>query len=167
MSAVLPTKIHQGPIRDPALWTPGELDTDRRWEIELSKEQADDLRTGLERVRGLEIAEIDTANFPLTRCREVIEKIRQELISGRGLALLHRFPVEGHERDDIARMYWGFCAHLGPGVTQNSDAGLIHYVTEGRLRPHQGTRGVGNPGRVSLHVDLADVVDTVDVEQNP
>ena len=30
-------------------------------------------------------------------------------------------------------MYWLFCCHLGVGVTQNSDATLIHYVTEGKL----------------------------------
>ena len=54
---------------------------------------------------------------------------------------------------------------MGTGLTQNSDSTLIHYVTEGKLRPNQGTRGVGNPGKVSLHVDLADVVSLLCVRQ--
>ncbi len=38
-------------------------------------------------------------------------------------------------------------------------------MTEGRLRPNQGTRGVGDPGLVSLHVDLADIVSLLCVRQ--
>lgn len=38
-------------------------------------------------------------------------------------------------------------------------------MTEGSLRPNQGTRGVGNPGKVSLHVDLADCVTLLCVKQ--
>jgi hypothetical protein len=64
-------------------------------------------------------------------------------------------------------MYWGLCTHLGTGVTQNGDATLIHYVTDGRLRPGQGSRGVGNAGRVGLHSDLADVVSLLCVRQAP
>ena len=165
MSAILSAKFHQSSIKDPAHWTRGELDADRSWDIRLSNDQVDDLCMGLEFLRSLEIAEIDAAKFPLKCCQDLIEGIRRELISGRGFVLLRGFPVEGYGREDIARMYWGFCAHLGTGVTQNGDGGLIHYVTEGRLRPNQGTRGVGNPERVSLHVDLADVVSLLCVRQ--
>ena len=62
----------------------------------------------------------------------------------------------------------GACAtHLGRGITQNSDAGLIHYVTDGKLRPRQGTRGVGDPGPVELHIDLSDIVALYCVQQAP
>ena len=40
-------------------------------------------------------------------------------------------------------------------------------MTDGKLRPRQGTRGVGNPGKVNLHVDLADCVGLYCVRQAP
>ncbi|MCA8928003.1 MAG: TauD/TfdA family dioxygenase [Alphaproteobacteria bacterium] len=153
------------PIIEPAAWTAADLAANRRWEITLAAAEVSDLEQACTGARALPLERITTANFPLPHCQRTIARIREELRSGRGIALLHGFPVEGRDLGDIERMYWGFCAHLGTGLTQNGDGNLIHYVTEGRLRPNQGTRGVGNPGKVSLHVDLADVVSLLCVRQ--
>ena len=83
------------------------------------------------------------------------------------MAVLHGVPTGGHDLDALEKLYWGLNTHLGTGVTQNSEAGLLHYVTDGKLRPRQGTRGVGNPGKVNLHVDLADCVGLFCVRQAP
>jgi hypothetical protein len=167
MRSRLPSSIHRAPITEPSAWTPADLRNGDEWEVHLGPLQVDDLLCALERVNRqvLPLDQITREAFALPNCESIILRIRQGLCTGRGFALMHGFPVEGHEREDIARMYWGFCAHLGLGVTQNSDGGLIHYVTEGRLRPSQGTRGVGNPGTVSLHVDLADCTSLLCVQQ--
>jgi len=156
-------------ITEPAAWTPQDLAADTSWDISLTQRQADELIDSLAVVKktGAPLAHIGKADFPLPGNRDVTEAIRQQLRDGRGFALLHNFPVEGQALEDVERMYWGFCAHLGLGVTQNSDSTLIHYVTEGKLRPNQGTRSVGNPGKVSLHVDLADCVSLLCVHQPP
>jgi hypothetical protein len=161
------TEIYNHPITDPAAWTVADLESDRRWEITLADAEVGDLLKACAsaKAQGLELAQISADNFPLPHCRRTVLRIREELRSGRGIALLHGFPVTGYDLADVQRMYWGFCAHLGIGLTQNSDSTLIHYVTEGHLRPNQGTRGVGNPGVVSLHVDLADVVSLLCVRQ--
>ena len=154
-------------VRDQSAWTPADLKAERSWEVDLGAEQADDLLRALDEVksRGLALTSVDRESFPLPRCTGLFDGIRRQLSSGRGLALLHGFPVEGQAMPDIETMYWGLCAHLGLGLTQNSDGTLIHYVTEGRLRPSQGTRGVGDPGKVSMHVDLADCVSLLCVRQ--
>lgn len=159
--------VYRSKITAPSAWSAADLTAGEDWDVELRQSEIDDLLVALETVRGagLPLERIDRKAFPLPNSARVIKQIREELRAGRGFALLRGFPVEGHDREDIARMYWGFCAHLGIGVTQNSDGGLIHYVTEGRLRPNQGTRGVGNPGKVSLHVDLADCVSLLCVRQ--
>jgi hypothetical protein len=159
------TVTHNHPITEPAAWTATDLEQDRRWEISLAAEEVSDLLSACAQVNDLPLTHITTTNFPLPHCRRTIARIREELRSGRGMALLHGFPLEGQELADVERIYWGFCSHLGIGLTQNSDSTLIHYVTEGHLRPNQGTRGVGNPGKVSLHVDLADVVSLLCVRQ--
>lgn len=155
------------PADDPSAWTPSDLEDDRAWDVELSASQASVILDASAAAKrdGLQLAEIDRSRFPLPGCEAVTARIREQLKSGRGFALLHGFPVQDIDLDDVERAYWGFCAHLGIGVTQNSDATLIHYVTEGRLRPNQGTRGVGDPGKVSLHVDLADVATLLCIRQ--
>lgn len=154
-------------ITEPAAWTPDDLAKDRSWDITLTQRQSDELVDALAAVKkaGVPLARLGKADFPLPASRDVTEAIREQLKANRGFALLHGFPVEGHPLEDVERMYWGFCAYLGIGLTQNSDSTLIHYVTEGKLRPNQGTRGVGNPGKVSLHVDLADCVSLLCVRQ--
>jgi len=168
-NTALPTSIHRNTITDASAWQPQDLYPDQTWNVSLTTEQVNDLLSGLNRVKDLRIAEINPANFPIPVCRDVINQIADELRAGRGFSLLHGFPVEGIENEDIARMYWGLCSHLGNGVTQggNSYNGLIDYVTEGILRPQTGKRNVGKSGRVGFHNDPADTAMLLCVRQAP
>ncbi len=159
--------VYKQPITEPCAWTPADLATEKSWNFNLSACEVDDLTVALAKVKaaGTPLARIDAAAFPLPNSAKTLAGLRGQLTTGRGFALLHGFPVEGFSRDDVELMYWGFCAHLGMGLTQNGDATLIHNVTEGRLRPSQGTRSVGDPGRVTMHVDLSDVVSLLCVRQ--
>lgn len=159
--------IHRHRITEASAWTSRDLEGDTSWDLSLSEAQTDELRAACAdaNASGLSLARITADNFPLPRCQPVLDAIRTGLRDGRGFTLLHGFPVAGERRQDIELMYWGFCAHLGEGVTQNSDGSLLHYVTEGTLRPSQGTRGVGDPGKVPMHVDLADCVSLLCVRQ--
>ncbi len=161
--------IHQSRITEASAWEPADLEADDSWRLVLTIDEVSDLRRALDgtRQQGLRLQEINQENFPLPHCQGVVGKIKQQLRDGFGFALLRGFPVEGYERSDIEKMYWGLCCHLGLGLTQNGDGTLIHYVTEGHLRPSQGTRGVGDPGKVSLHVDLADCVSLLCIHQPP
>ena len=166
---VLPSSIRQNAITDASAWEPQDLQPDQTWSVSLTAEQVNDLLSGLNRVKDLHIAEINPANFPIPVCQDVIKQIANELRAGRGFALLHGFPVEGIENEDIARMYWGLCSHLGNGVTQGGDSynGLIDYVTEGKLRPQTGKRTVGKSGHVGFHNDPADTFMLLCVRQAP
>ena len=39
---------------------------------------------------------------------------------GKGLACVRGFPVEQHSIEDLERIYWAFCTHLGYLVSNNS-----------------------------------------------
>ncbi|MEM7504627.1 MAG: TauD/TfdA family dioxygenase [Pseudomonadota bacterium] len=160
-------KFLSEPTTECSAWIPDDLLDDDSWDYTLTQGQADELVAALGGIKraGLALHQIRAENFPLESCGVLAKDIATSLREGRGFALLHNFPVAGFSREDIEKMYWGFCTHLGRGVTQNSDGSLIHYVTEGRLRPNQGTRSVGNPGKVSLHVDLADCVSLLCLRQ--
>lgn len=161
--------IDLSPVTDASAWSGAEVLADRSWELTLDHAQRAELVAALRRVeeRGLALAAIGPDDFALPGLAPVLDTIADQLQRGRGFALLHGFPVEGHSLQQIETMYWGLCRHLGTGLTQNSDATLIHYVTEGRLRPNQGTRGVGVPTESTLHVDLTDCVSLLCVRQAP
>lgn len=157
------------PVVGLAAWRGAELERDRSWEYRLDNAQRAELRgaAAAALAEGLGVADIDAARFPLPSLAPVLSGIAAEVRDGRGFALLRGFPVEDEALDDLEIMYWGFCAHLGTGLTQNGDAGPIHYVTEGRLRPSQGTRGVGFPREAPLHIDPTDIVSLLCVRQAP
>ena len=159
------------PVRDRSAWTPDELERDRSWEFELSPAQVATLCDSARRIRraDLPLAKVSRSDFPVTGLEALIDDLGRELQSGRGIAVLHGIPVDElggvDDLDVIERLYWGLLIHLGAGITQNSDASLIHYVTDGALRPNQGTRGVGFPQRSPLHVDLTDAASLLCIRQ--
>lgn len=162
-------KMRMEPIVDESAWIGDDLERDRSWEYGLDAGHLADLSAALSAVRrkGLQLADITRAEFPLPSLEPALARIADDLRSGRGFALLRGFPVQDYSIEDLETLYWGLCSHIGVGITQNSDAGLIHYVTEGPRRPSQGKRGVGFPQEARLHVDLMDIVSLLCVRQAP
>ena len=152
---------------DRAAWTGSDLEGDSSWSHHLTEEHVAELVSALDGVnsKGLQLGEIGAQEFPLPTLAPLMNEVAAELQDGLGFSVLHGLPVERFGLDDLEKMYWGLCTHVGTGITQNSDASLIHYVTDGTLRPNQGTRGVGNPQKSSLHVDLTDCVSLLCVHQ--
>ena len=167
MSAVVEDLLQ--PVSDPAIWRGADLATRTDWKFELSQVHLAELDAALAGVRRnrLQLAEITAQTFPLPTLSRELLRLRQTLIAGTGFALMRGLAVGAYPLEDLETVYWGLCAHVGTGITQNSDAGLIHYVTDGRLRPGQGTRGVGSPLAAGLHVDLTDCVSLLCVRQAP
>lgn len=157
------------PVDDASVWTGADLAADRSWEYVLSDAHRAEIGSALSAVKakGLGIPAVSKADFPLPTLAPALSGVAEELRAGRGFAMLRRFPVEDYDYDDVALMYWGVCSHIGTGITQNSEAGFIHYVTDGKLRPQQGKRGVGFPKESRLHVDLMDIVTLLCVRQAP
>jgi hypothetical protein len=155
------------PVTDASAWWGSEMETDRSWEYSLEDRHIDELETALSAVKksGLKLAAISAADFPLPDLSGMLASIAGDLQSGHGFALLRGFPVEDHDNGELELMYYGLCRHIGMAMTQNSDAGLIHYVTAGALKPNQGKRGVGFPRFTPLHVDLMDIVSLLCVRQ--
>ncbi|MCB1740507.1 MAG: TauD/TfdA family dioxygenase, partial [Gammaproteobacteria bacterium] len=157
------------PITHPSAWHGDMLERDRSFEHHLQPRHLNEIETALRQVKthGLSLAEITRERFVLPTLAGKLGAIARELTDGLGFALLRGLPVARYPIEDLEKVYWGLCAHLGTGITQNGQGDLIHYVTDGRLRPSQGSRGVGLPHRSRLHVDLTDCVSLLCVRQAP
>ncbi|NQZ70887.1 MAG: TauD/TfdA family dioxygenase [Lentisphaeria bacterium] len=156
-------------VNNSSAWTGNELQTDKSWEFNLSPEQQDDLSTALQVIkdRGLPFAEMTRDDFQIPSLSKTIQGLLDELRDGRGIAVLRNVPVDEDKIGDMEKLFWGLCTHMGTAVTQNSEAGLIHCVTDGKLRPKKGSRGLGDPREISLHVDLSDCVALYCLRQAP
>jgi hypothetical protein len=155
-------------VTDRSAWKPEDLENDRLWQFTVTAEQAEDLKRALNdtKKRGLAFGEITADDFPLPRMKDLISDVIREIRDGRGIVTLSGIPTD-LPYQDLERLYWGLCMHLGTGVTQNSETGLIHYITDGELRPKCGSRLLGKPLPAKLHVDLTDVVGLFCVKQAP
>jgi len=155
------------PIRNASSWHGADFKVNKSYEYHLEPSHIADLEQALGGIKrsGLELAALTPKNFPLPTMLPLLHSIGDVLRNGRGFALLRGFPIDQHEIDDLSIMYYGLCRHIGMGMTQNSDGGLIHYVTDGPLKPNQGNRGVGFPRITPLHVDLMDIVTLLCVRQ--
>ena len=155
------------PITDASAWYGANFATDRSWEYPLDRGHVAELESALAGVksRGLALAQIGPEDFPLPNLAAMLRALGDQLQNGRGFGLLRGFPTEGFDVEDLSMMYYGLCRHIGTGMSQNSDGGLIHYVTDGALKPNQGKRGVGFPQRSHLHVDLMDIVSLLCLRQ--
>ncbi|MBT4136436.1 MAG: hypothetical protein HOE48_00915 [Candidatus Latescibacteria bacterium] len=160
---------HMEPVKDASAWTAADLERDPSWQFSLTAQQQDELDKALQEVnkRGLNFAEITQADFPLPSLKDTLQDLLHELRNGRGFTVLSNFPTDGYDFKDLEKLYWGLCTHLGTGVTQNKEAGLIHYITDGKLAPQQGARILGKPTPSALHVDLSDCVGLFCVRQAP
>jgi len=154
-------------MADRADWTGADLEVDRSWEVRLDESHREELAAALDRVQtgGLDLADITADDFPLPTLAPLLRGVVDQLQHGLGFSVVRGFPVDDYDLAELEKLYWGLCTHVGTGITQNSDASLIHYVTDGALRPNQGTRGVGRPTKSGLHVDLTDCVSLLCVRQ--
>jgi hypothetical protein len=158
-------------ITSPSAWVGSELLQDEEsWRICLGSAELAELRVAQSVIVRQALrppsAVLDSLSLG-PACQALGERIRAGLNTGRGFWLVHGFPVEGANVDFVGSLYYRFCREVGVAVTQNSEAGLLHKVTDGTGRPQQGGRGVGNPGPVRLHVDLTDCVSLLCVRQAP
>ncbi len=155
-------------VADASAWTPQDLEEDRSWCFDLTSLQVEDLGRALEvvKTRGLAFGEIGVQDFPLPTMTDTLRSLLHEIRDGRGVAVLRGLPVDC-DYPDLEKMLWGLCTHLGTGVTQNREAGLIHYITDGELAPKDGARILGTPRPSKLHVDLSDCVGLFCARQAP
>ena len=115
------------------------------WTYRLSPPEIVEIETAVMTVlaRGLDLADIRREDFPLPTLGPVLDRLRTEVLDGRGFALLRGMPVEDRpivgSATEVSRMesdqnnYWtsgslkDFAFHLGAGLQ-----GSTRWKVEGR-----------------------------------
>lgn len=107
----------------------------------------------------IERVALTAADFPLPRLAPRLQRIRTDILHGRGVALLRGWPAGecGFERDALA--FLGIGAHLGEFVSQNGKGHVLGHVANlGLNYADPTTRGYQTRAELRYHVDGGDIV---------
>ncbi len=151
------------PIEGPSVWYAADMrGREAEWSYRLSPSEVDEIEAALRSVqaRGLDIAEIRREDFPLPTLGPVLDRLRTEVLEGRGFVLLRGLPVEGRPIAESAALYWGIGAYFGSARSQNSKGHLLGHVYDlgGSSATNPNIRSYATAERQNFHIDRCDVV---------
>jgi hypothetical protein len=152
------------PVEGPSAWIGADMrKREAEWSHRLSPTEIAEIEAALSAVqaRGLDIAEIRRDDFPLPTLGPVLERMRDEVLGGRGFALLRGMPVEGRPIEESATAYWGVGTYFGSARSQNAKGHLLGHVYDlgiGLSATNPNLRSYATAERQSFHIDRCDVV---------
>ena len=164
MSAVLEPRempMPPGPIKGPAAWYGSEMSKETNWLRPFSDAELTELDSAMRSIqaKGLEVIDINRANFPLPRLEPVLDEVRRELLEGRGFVLLRGIPVDQYTTEEAAMVYYGLGTHLGHSVPQNAKGHVLGHVKDlGYDHEDTNVRIYQTTVRQNFHTDGCDFV---------
>ncbi len=146
-------------------WLGSEMARRGDWIVELDAPHIAELEAAAEPIaaRGDGVtnvlAHLTPAQFPLPTLGPLLVSLREELLHGRGFALLRRLPVERYSRLEAATMFMGMGAYLGNARSQNARGHVLGHVCDlGLSGADPNVRIYQTSERQTFHTDSCDVV---------
>jgi hypothetical protein len=151
------------PIEGPSVWFAADMRVrEAEWSYHLSPSEIDELEVALQSVqaRGLDVADIRREDFPLPTLGPVLDRLRGQVLDGRGFVLLRGVPVEGRPIAESAAVYWGIGAYFGSARSQNAKGHLLGHIYDlgGNSATDPNIRTYATSERQNFHIDRCDVV---------
>jgi len=160
------TETLHRPVTGPSAWKAKDFENDQTWIREFRPEELRELHDAAMALKatGKGPEEFGPDDFPLPALSPAIAGIHEDLAEGRGFVLLRGIDVERYDPETLELLFWGFQAHLGKIISQNSEGDLLGYVTDRgedyELGQHyeNNIRGHRTRSRLNPHTDSCDVV---------
>jgi len=156
-----PAVLNQ-PVVHPAAWTAADLAADQSWLHPLTEPEVTELdaAVGVIEDRGLGILDITKDDFVVPNLGKRLQAIHEDLIHGRGLAVIRGVPVARYTRQQAAVAFWGIGLFMGIPVSQNAKGHLLGHVADlgGTTLANPQNRGYQTHEALPYHCDACDVV---------
>jgi hypothetical protein len=152
------------PIKGRSAWIGADMrGRETEWSYRLSPPEIAEIATAVKAAlaRGLEIVEIRREDFPLPTLGPVLDRLRAEVLDGRGFVLLRGMPVEDRSIAESATAYWGIGTYFGSARSQNAQGHLLGHVYDlgrGLSATNPNLRSYATAERQNFHIDRCDVV---------
>lgn len=155
--------VPRRPIEGGSVWFAEDMrGREAEWSYRLSPAEIAELEAARISVqeRGLDLADIRREHFPLPTLGTVLDRLRDEVLRGRGFVLLRGLPVENRPVVESATMYWGIGAYFGSARSQNAKGHLLGHVYDlgGSSATDPNVRSYATRERQNFHIDRCDVV---------
>src|SRR5919112_5254535 len=156
--------VKRRPIEGPAAWIGADMRRrEAEWTYRLSTAEIAEIEKATRdvRARGLDIAEITRDDFPLPTLGPVLDRLRGEVVDGRGFVRLRGMPVEDRPVAESATAYWGVGTYFGRARSQNAKGHLLGHVYDlgqGLSAENPHIRSYATAERQNFHIDRCDLV---------
>ena len=151
-------------ISGPAAWTGAEMrQRESEWTYRLSAAEIAELEAAAAAVRArrFDLADVKREDFPLPTLGPVLDRLRRDVVEGRGFVLLRGLPVENRPVEESATLYWGLGTYFGSARSQNHKGHLLGHVFDlgqGLSATNPLLRSYQTAERQRFHIDRADLV---------
>lgn len=153
----------------PAAWYGPQWQGRDDWIVQLSVQDVAEIAAALREWSahaGDAPAPLTADAFPLPTLGARLRALRDELLLGRGFALVRGMPVERWSRRDCALAFIGLGAHLGRARSQNAAGHLLGHVRDlGLSASDPAVRIYQTHERQTFHTDSCDVVGLLCLQQ--
>ena len=141
-------------VRDSRAWRRKDLSRGQ-WLISLPARCIDELDAVALQVRRepLPTLLLDPGQFALAACAEVMDRVREKLRTGVGLAVLDRVPVERYTMPENQALAWLLGSLLGRLVAQKWDGTMLYDVRDTGTSFEYGVRRSVTNLDLSFHTD--------------
>lgn len=118
------------PLEEHCEWTRETLGD--RYVVELTDGHRAELDAALVHAEAQtdDVLDIEKRHFPLPTLGPELDRIKDDLINGAGVALIRGVDVEHYGKERAASIYWGIGTHLGLPWPQNAKGHLLGDVTD-------------------------------------
>ena len=150
-----------GPLSGPAAWYGPDILRRRDWVHVLSADDIGELDAAIRRhlESGLGMDRITPATFSLPRLAAKLKRILDEMLHGRGFAVVRGFPVNRYTTEQAAIGFLGLGSHFGSFRSQNAKGHLLGHVKDlGLDIKAEGTRFYQTNRQLDYHTDSCDIV---------
>ena len=149
-------------VEGPSAWYGPEIaPRSDEWVYELSDGDLAEIRAVIDAVAesGTPILEVNKEVFPLQALGATLAGIQDEVVNGRGFALIRGLPVEDLTIEESAIAYFLIGSYFGWPVPQNAKGHVLGHVRDIGLDPNNPThRLYGTTARHLYHTDSCDIV---------
>ncbi len=151
-------------ITGPSAWIGADMrKCEVEWSYRLSSAEVAEIEAAGKTVRArrLDITEIRRDDFPLPTLGPVLDRLRAEVLDGRGFVLVRGMPVENRPIAESAALYCGLGAYFGTARSQNAKGHLLGHVydlEQGLSATNPHLRSYATAERQNFHIDRCDVV---------
>ena len=150
------------PVAGPSVWYGPDMSKRSDWIHVLSPSDIAEIEAAMQPLADAQadIARIRKADFPLPTLAGKLARICEELLNGRGFALMRGLPVERWSIREAATAYFGIGSHFGSARSQNAKGHVLGHVRDLGLNAEKDptARVYQTRERQTYHTDSCDVV---------